>query len=79
MYDKVLEISEKNTDALVGKGVVYANMGAYVNAIQFFEKALEINPAHPNAAKYLERVQAKVRLEKVAKGVCCTFKFTIDE
>jgi hypothetical protein len=35
-------------------------MGAFVNAIQFFEKALEINPAHPNAAKYLERVQAKV-------------------
>lgn len=62
LYDKVLEISEKNTDALVGKGVVYANMGAYVDAIQFFEKALEINPTHPNAAKYLERVQAKVRL-----------------
>jgi hypothetical protein len=60
LYDKVLEISEKNTDALVGKGVVYANMGAFVNAIQFFEKALEINPAHPNAAKYLERVQAKL-------------------
>ncbi|XP_076435292.1 uncharacterized protein LOC143275203 isoform X2 [Babylonia areolata] len=48
-----LKIDPTHTEALVARGAVYANNASYQKAIDDFEKALEGNPKHINAKKYL--------------------------
>ena len=42
-----------NSEALVARGALYANSGKLEPAIKDFEDALEHNPDHKNAKKYM--------------------------
>ena len=48
-----LKIDPTHSEALVARGAVYANNACYLKAIEDFETALESNPKHHNAKKYL--------------------------
>ncbi|XP_018119163.1 tetratricopeptide repeat protein 14 isoform X2 [Xenopus laevis] len=52
-YNKALEIDDKNVEALVARGALYATKGSLNKAISDFEIALESCPNHRNARKYL--------------------------
>ncbi|KAE8603838.1 hypothetical protein XENTR_v10014479 [Xenopus tropicalis] len=52
-YNKALEIDDKNVEALVARGALYATKGSLNKAINDFEIALENCPNHRNARKYL--------------------------
>ena len=41
-------------DCFVAMGAAYANHDQLESALKYLTKALEIDPAHPNAQKYLE-------------------------
>ncbi len=62
-YDRALDFDETCSDALVGKGAVFANEMKLKDAIESFEKALEINPEHSNAKLYL--TAAKTKAEQI--------------
>ncbi|XP_033759828.1 G patch domain-containing protein 8-like isoform X2 [Pecten maximus] len=51
--NKALQIDNKNVEALVARGALYANNESYTLAIEDFELALEVNSQHMNARKYL--------------------------
>ncbi|KAL3139727.1 hypothetical protein ABBQ38_004032 [Trebouxia sp. C0009 RCD-2024] len=52
-YKKALELDRRNVDAWVARGAAYANQHAFPKAISDFQTALEIEPGHVNASKYL--------------------------
>ena len=47
-------------DAYVARGAAYANIGAYVLAVDDFRDALKLDPAHTNASAYLYTTMEKV-------------------
>ncbi|KAK9823237.1 hypothetical protein WJX72_001267 [[Myrmecia] bisecta] len=61
-YQQALDLDRRNVDAWVARGAAHANSHAYQKAAQDFETALELEPRHANAAKYLavtrQRMQA---------------------
>ena len=50
---KALKVDPSNSEALVARGALYANSGKLDPAIKDFEDALEHNPDHKNAKKYM--------------------------
>ena len=59
------QVCDTNADAFVAMGAAYANHDQLESALKHLTKALEIDPAHPNAQKYLE-VRRCVRRHSVA-------------
>jgi tetratricopeptide (TPR) repeat protein len=57
------QVCDTNADAFVAMGAAYANHDQLESALKYLTKALEIDPAHPNAQKYLE-----VRERNVPRG-----------
>ena len=55
-FNKALQIDEKNVEAFVARGALYANQGDYTRAIKDLEQALTIDSAHSNAKTYLKEV-----------------------
>ncbi|PVD18742.1 hypothetical protein C0Q70_21293 [Pomacea canaliculata] len=51
--NRALQLDPDNTEALVARGAVYANNECYPKAVEDFERALEADPKHSNARKYL--------------------------
>ncbi|XP_067142949.1 tetratricopeptide repeat protein 14 [Centruroides vittatus] len=70
--NKALQIDPENVEAFVARGALFANNNNIKKAIEDFEKALEINPLHGNAQKYLSETL-------VALGKCCEEKGDIEE
>lgn len=52
-YKKALDLDRRNVDAWVARGAAYANQHAFPKAVADFQTALEIEPGHVNASKYL--------------------------
>ncbi|KAA6424453.1 MAG: hypothetical protein FRX49_05665 [Trebouxia sp. A1-2] len=52
-YKKALDLDRRNVDAWVARGAAYANQRAFPRAVSDFQTALEIEPGHVNASKYL--------------------------
>ncbi|DBB07868.1 TPA: hypothetical protein ACH3X3_009268 [Trebouxia sp. C0006] len=52
-YKKALDLDRRNVDAWVARGAAYANQHAFPKAVSDFQTALEIEPGHVNASKYL--------------------------
>lgn len=65
-FNKALQIDEKNVEAFVARGALYANQGDYARAIKDLEQALTIDSIHSNAKTYLKEVFVAnaVKLEK---------------
>lgn len=70
--NKALQIDPENVEAFVARGALFANNNNIKKAIEDFEKALEINPLHGNAQKYLSETL-------VVLGKCCEEKGDIEE
>jgi len=51
--NRALQIDEENVEAFVAKGALLANLGRYEKAVEDFESALNFNPRHNNARKYI--------------------------
>lgn len=51
--NKALSIDARNVEGLVARGALYANSGSFKKAVEDFENALKLNPAHANARKYM--------------------------
>lgn len=51
--NKALSIDSRNVEGLVARGALYANSGSFKKAVEDFENALKLNPAHANARKYM--------------------------
>lgn len=51
--NKALSIDARNVEGLVARGALYANSGSFKKAVEDFETALKLNPAHANARKYM--------------------------
>lgn len=51
--NQALKIDAKNVEGLVARGALYANNGSLDRAVKDFEEALEVNPTHKNATKYI--------------------------
>ncbi|XP_042240388.1 tetratricopeptide repeat protein 14-like isoform X2 [Homarus americanus] len=51
--NKALQIDNENVEAFVAKGALLANLGRFEKAVEDFEQALEHNPTHSNARKYI--------------------------
>lgn len=56
LFKKALSLDEQNVDALVARGALYANESELDRAIDDFRQALDIDPNHSNAKKYLFEV-----------------------
>lgn len=52
-YQEALRLDAQNTDAQVGKGRALSCQGAYPNAIEAFQAALEVDPNHVDALVHL--------------------------
>eukprot|EP00960_Hanusia_phi_P049732 759734-Hanusia_phi.AAC.1 len=61
-YQNALELDNENADAYVALGAAYANTSKSHEAIEAFTKALEIQPDHSNALKYLNATRSKFGL-----------------
>ncbi|EKX31053.1 hypothetical protein GUITHDRAFT_46611, partial [Guillardia theta CCMP2712] len=61
-YQNALELDSENADAYVALGAAYANTSKSHEAIEAFSKALEIQPDHSNAIKYLNATRSKFGL-----------------
>lgn len=59
-YDQALELNARNVDALVARGAAFANQSRFQEAVNDFERALEIDPSHPNASDYLAATRQKL-------------------
>jgi len=53
-YQSALDADPQNTDALVAKGAAFFNANMISDAIAAFNQALDIQPRHQNAQKYLD-------------------------
>mmetsp|Transcript_48569 Transcript_48569/g.113997 ORF Transcript_48569/g.113997 Transcript_48569/m.113997 type:complete len:183 (+) Transcript_48569:503-1051(+) len=53
-YAQALELDSSNCDAHVAQGAAFANQDRLEEAIHCFEQALQLQPSHPNAKKYME-------------------------
>jgi len=53
-YQTALDADPENTDAMVAKGAAFFNVNMISDAIASFERALDIQPRHQNAKKYLD-------------------------
>jgi len=53
-YQSALDTDPQNTDALVAKGAAFFNANMISDAIEAFNQALDIQPRHQNAKKYLD-------------------------
>lgn len=51
--NKALNIDPRNVEGLVARGALYANSGSFKKAVADFEFALQLNPSHSNARKYM--------------------------
>uniref|UniRef100_T1INB4 Uncharacterized protein n=1 Tax=Strigamia maritima TaxID=126957 RepID=T1INB4_STRMM len=51
--NKALQIDPENVEALVARGALFANNCNFTRALEDFELAIEINPKHHNARKYM--------------------------
>lgn len=51
--NKALSIDPRNVEGLVARGALYANNGSFKKAVEDFENALQLNPSHANARKYM--------------------------
>uniref|UniRef100_A0A182NBJ4 TPR_REGION domain-containing protein n=1 Tax=Anopheles dirus TaxID=7168 RepID=A0A182NBJ4_9DIPT len=51
--NKALSMDPRNVEGLVARGALYANSGSFKKAVEDFETALKLNPAHANARKYM--------------------------
>lgn len=51
--NKALQIDPDSVDAYVARGCLFANNGSLKKALDDFERALDINPNHSNARKYM--------------------------
>lgn len=51
--NKALNIDPRNVEGLVARGALYANNGSFKKAVEDFENALQLNPSHANARKYM--------------------------
>merc|ERR1739838_1075429 len=67
---KALDIDADSVDAFVGQGAIYANKHSYVMAVESFSKALEIEPRHRNARKYLLEVLVAQGKSVESKSSC---------
>ncbi|CAL5227418.1 g10378 [Coccomyxa viridis] len=56
-YDRALELDRRNVDAHVARGAAFANQRNFARAVADFETALETDPEHANAARYLAAVR----------------------
>lgn len=52
--EKVLEMDSKNLKALLKKGTIHSYLKEYHKAIEFFNKALEVEPTNEEASKGLQ-------------------------
>ncbi|CAK0755235.1 hypothetical protein CVIRNUC_002359 [Coccomyxa viridis] len=59
-YDRALQLDANNVDAYVARGAASANQRHFSRAVADFETALEIEPEHTNAGRYLAAVRAQM-------------------
>ncbi|KAL0485143.1 Ttc14 [Acrasis kona] len=59
-YKRASEYEPNNHEAMIGRGVCYANQGKFEQGIKEFEAALEIKPDEANANKFLEATKKKL-------------------
>ncbi|MDD3580334.1 MAG: tetratricopeptide repeat protein [Desulfobacca sp.] len=59
-FQKAIDIDPKYWVAMINLGASYYNAGDHAKAVPLFEKALEINPQHPEKAQ-LEKMIAEGR------------------
>lgn len=50
-----------SSDAYVARGAAYANIGAYILAVDDFRNAIKLDPSHANANSYLGTTLEKIR------------------
>ncbi|KAL1921261.1 uncharacterized protein VTP21DRAFT_10977 [Calcarisporiella thermophila] len=60
-YNNAIRVCAEYPDAFVARGAAYANMGQWDNAVNDLQKALELDPSHVNAKKYLQITSQKKR------------------
>eukprot|EP01111_Echinosteliopsis_oligospora_P015102 TRINITY_DN5858_c1_g1_i1.p1 TRINITY_DN5858_c1_g1~~TRINITY_DN5858_c1_g1_i1.p1 ORF type:complete len:230 (-),score=70.87 TRINITY_DN5858_c1_g1_i1:185-874(-) len=58
-YEQAIDVYPLLPDAFVARGAAYANLSMLEAAIEEFKKAVELEPSHPNALKYLDATQTK--------------------
>lgn len=59
-YSQALSFDPKNVDAIVATGAALANQDKLQEAVAQFEKAVRLDPNHPNAQTYLDKTREKV-------------------
>ncbi|MBW2023063.1 MAG: tetratricopeptide repeat protein [Deltaproteobacteria bacterium] len=67
---KAIDLSPKNTSALVRLGLLYSLTGKSEKAIQSFKKALDINPKQAGALTFLVQAYAKASKVNEALKLC---------
>ncbi|MCY7307043.1 MAG: tetratricopeptide repeat protein [Rhodoferax sp.] len=66
--DEVIKRNRNHFGALSGYGQIYLNLGDQEKALQYFEKALAVNPNLPGAAVTIRQLQEQLR-EKRRKTI----------
>lgn len=66
-FDMVLEIDPKNLKALIGKGTILHDLGAYQRAIECYREALKINPGNQDALSGIEKTKSASEAEERIK------------
>lgn len=66
-YDSALELDPNCIEALIARGCLYANTQKLKLAVHDLEEALDIDPDHENAKKYLDTIKEKRRMKKQEK------------
>jgi cytochrome c-type biogenesis protein CcmH/NrfG len=57
IYENVLRIDPQNTNAYENLGVVYANQGDFLRAVEKWEKLLQIAPNRSDIRRSIERAK----------------------
>jgi len=63
-YQDALDADPQNTDALVARGASFFNVNMIAEAIDSFKQALDIQPRHQNAKKYLDIASSALAAKK---------------
>lgn len=62
--DEVIKRNRNHFGALSGYGQIYLNLGEQEKALQYFEKALAVNPNLPGASVTIRQLQEQLREKK---------------
>lgn len=68
MYNNAIRLDDQSTNAMLKAGLALANLGQYEDAIQQWERVLELDAGNKYATTYIERAKPRVAGSQVASG-----------